>query len=87
MKNQKYGAKAQKRAKEMVEFRIHLTTFIAVNSLLAVINLSLAPENIWFIWPLFGWGIAIIIHAFKVNYSSKSLKEKMIEKELEKINQ
>lgn len=71
-------------AKARVEFRIHLITFIAVIVLLAIINLLTAPENLWFIWPMFGWGIGIVVHALTVYLFSgePSLKERMIQKEM-----
>ena len=85
MKNQKLMQTAETRAKAKVEFRIHLLTYIAVNSLLAIINLNLTPGHIWFIWPLMGWGIGIIVHIFRVYFiSESSLKERMIEKEMKK---
>ncbi len=82
MKNKRDQAKAK------VEFRIHLFTFIAVMSLLAVINLLTSPGFLWFIWPLLGWGIGILAHALTVYYfsSESSLKERMIEKEMKKDN-
>lgn len=58
-------------AKVKVAFRTHLIIYIAVISLLAIINLLATPGYIWFKWPLLGWGIAIVIHAISV-YSSSS---------------
>ena len=85
MKNQESQQIAWKKAKVKVEFRIHLITFIAVITLLAIINLTLTPGYIWFKWPLLGWGLAIIIQAFSVYSSGKSFKERMIEKEMRKL--
>lgn len=76
-------------AKAKVEFRIHVITFIAVIVLLAIINLLTAPEYLWFIWPMFGWGIGIAVHALTVYFSlgQPSLKERMIQNEMNKDNQ
>ena len=86
MNNQEAYQKAKKRVEAKIGFRIHLIVYIAVITLLAIINLSTSREYIWFKWPLMGWGIAVIIHALSVfKFSGKSnLKEKMIEKEMEK---
>lgn len=75
-------------AKAKVEFRIHLFTFIAVIVFLAIINLLTSPENLWFIWPMFGWGIGIVAHALTVYLFSgeTSLKERMIQSEMNKDN-
>ena len=82
MKNKRDQAKAK------VEFRIHVFTFIAVIVLLAIINLLTSPEYLWFIWPMLGWGIGIVVHALTVYFSSgeSSLKERMIQNEMNKDN-
>ena len=88
MKNQESQQTARKSAKAKVEFRIHMINYIVINTLLAIINLTLTPGYIWFKWPLLGWGIGIILHALNVYYSgNKSIKERMIEKEMKKENQ
>jgi hypothetical protein len=85
MKNQKSQQTARAKAKAKVEFRIHLINYFVINTILAVINLTLTPEYIWFKWPLLGWGIGIILHALNVYYSGNtSIKERMIEKEMNK---
>lgn len=85
MNNQKSQQTAHQKAKAKVEFRIHIINYIVINTILAVINLTLTPEYIWFKWPLLGWGIGIIFHALSVYDSGNtSIKERMIEKEMEK---
>ena len=78
MKNQRDLAKAR------VEFKIHLYTFIVVMSLLLIIDLLTSPGSIWFVWPLLGWGIGLIVHALTVYLWSgePNIKERMIEKEM-----
>lgn len=83
MKSQQNELTVQERAQAKVDFRIHLITYVVINSLLAAINLIFTPGYLWFIWPLMGWGIGIIAHAIKMSFSVKSsIKERMIEKEL-----
>ena len=72
MNNQESQETALKRAKAKVEFRIHLITYIVINTILAVINLTLTPESIWFKWPLLGWSIGIIFHAVSIYYSGNT---------------
>ncbi len=43
---------------------VHLFVYLAVNALLIFINLTRSPENIWFIWPLLGWGLGLAAHAW-----------------------
>jgi len=43
-------------------FLIHLAVFIVVIIGLAALNLIRNPAHPWFLWVLFGWGIAIVVH-------------------------
>ena len=42
---------------------IHVGTYAVVVAICAAINLWLAPENLWFVWVAFGWGIGVAAHA------------------------
>lgn len=52
-----------------IGFKIHFAAYVAVNLLLVVINLLTTPNELWFFWPLLGWGIGIIAHGAAVYYS------------------
>jgi hypothetical protein len=87
MNNQQSQQTDRKRAKVKVEFRIHLFNYIVINAILAVINLTFTPGYLWVIWPLLGLGVGIILHAFRIHYSeTTSIKERMIEKEMKRLN-
>ncbi len=47
---------------ELRVFLIHLAAYVIVTALLAAINLWFAPEKLWFIWVLLGWGIGVAAH-------------------------
>jgi hypothetical protein len=47
-------------------FYMHLTQYVAVIGLLAVVNLLTYPHYLWFAWAAFGWGIGVAAHAFDV---------------------
>ena len=53
----------QPEARRKVGLYIHATVYVAVNVLLITINLSTAPGQLWFQWPLLGWGIGLLAHA------------------------
>lgn len=64
--------RARERAKELREFYGHLITYVLVCTLLVVIDLAdnsaSGTEFVglsWAYWPIFGWGIAVAIHASK----------------------
>lgn len=43
-------------------FFIHLAGYIAVNGFLAFVNFFTWNGYLWFVWPLFSWGIGVMIH-------------------------
>ena len=77
---------AKKRVEEIKGFYFHLVAYILVNAVLIVINLLTSPEYLWFIWPIIGWGIGLVIHAFSVfsNLWGKSWEERKIKEIMEK---
>jgi cyanate permease len=47
-------------------FLIHVAVFAAAVLLCAGINLWLAPQKLWFLWVLLGWGIGVAAHGLAV---------------------
>lgn len=60
-----YGT-ARRRAEAKYGFFVHAAVYAAVMVLLVIINLVTSPGNIWFIWPLIGWGFAVVLHGLRV---------------------
>ncbi len=58
--------KARRRAKAKYKFFVHAAVYAAVMVLLVVINMLTLPGTIWFIWPLIGWGLAVVLHGARV---------------------
>ena len=81
---------AQKRVKEIREFYEHLTVFLICNPIVMVVNLMTSPGYLWFLWCVFGWGFAILMHGLKVFRVSpvfnKDWEERKIREILEKEN-
>jgi hypothetical protein len=57
---------AKKRVAAIKGYYTHLIVYIVVNLMLFAINMLSSPASLWFYWPLFGWGIAIVIHTLSV---------------------
>jgi len=76
----------KKRAINKFAFYIHTATYLVVNIALAIVNLIVDPQNIWFFWPLLGWGAGLGLHGAIVFLSNDSNKffQKMIQWEIEK---
>ena len=80
---------ARKRAIAKLGFYIHAATFVSVNLILIAVNLMTAPQNLWFYWPLLGWGIGLLFHGlliFLAGNSDHKILENMIEKELKNLD-
>ena len=77
-------AKARERAKAKYRFFVHAGVYAAVMVLLVVVNLVKSPREIWFIWPLIGWGFAVVLHGMKVFLQADKnvVIEKLTEREL-----
>ncbi|MBT4277889.1 Pr2TM family membrane protein [Candidatus Falkowbacteria bacterium] len=57
-------------------FYVHLVVYVLVNILLIVVNLITTPENLWFYWPILGWGIGIIGHYILLTFFSEQKSKK-----------
>lgn len=88
MQDQEAYEKARKKVEAKIGFYIHLAVYMGVNILLIIINLLTSTQYLWFKWPLIGWGIGLLFHAFGVFAFSRGLsfKDRMIERELRKQN-
>ena len=78
---------AKQRAIAKLAVYIHTTVFVIVNVTLITINLILTPQNIWFVWPLLGWGLGLLAHTAVVYFPSQwggQLMKRMIRRELDK---
>ncbi len=62
MKNEVTYEEAKERVQELKGFYQHLVVYALGNVFLFVVNVLTSPGNWWFYWPLFGWGICIVIH-------------------------
>lgn len=86
MTTQAQKSDARARAEAKYGFYKHLAVFAAVNLLLLAINLFTSPGYLWSIWPLLGWGIAIVFHALQVYAfgGGNKLLDRMTEIEMQK---
>jgi hypothetical protein len=44
--------------------RVHATVYAIVIPLLALVNLVVVPEFLWFFFPMLGWGLGLTLHFF-----------------------
>ena len=77
MKNQEVYTNAKKKVESRMSFYTHLAVYLGVMTLLTILNLTIAGDYFWAMWPMIGWGSGLIIHALRtfVFCSESSLKE------------
>jgi len=76
---------ALRRVRRVKGFYAHLVSYILVNLLLFLINIMTSPDVLWFYWPLFGWGIGIVMHGLFVFGFGLWLGQEWEEKKIEEI--
>ncbi|MED1114186.1 2TM domain-containing protein [Bacillus paramycoides] len=79
--------RAKKRMENLKAFYIHLTVYILVNLMLFLINVSSDSSKLWFLYPLGGWGIGLLIHGlttFPFGIFGKEWEERKIKEYMEK---
>jgi len=87
MLDQQQVEKVTQRVKKISQFYQHLVVYVLVNAGLVAINLTSNADDIWFVYPLFGWGIGLAAHGLTVFLAeglTKSWEEKKIRELLEK---
>lgn len=81
-------AGALRRLQKKREFRTHLVAYVLVNALLWVIwTVVFATTGAWFPWPVFplaGWGIGLVFHAWDA-YGKKPFSREQIEREAARL--
>jgi hypothetical protein len=77
--------RAKKRVEALRGFYTHLGVYVLVNIVLFLINIVTSPDSLWFFWPLLGWGIAIVVHAFSVFGSGRLFGADWEEKKIREI--
>jgi hypothetical protein len=85
--NRKY-LRAKKQVEDEKGFYIHLLTYVLVNIFLVILNLVVSKNDLWFFWPMLGWGIGIFFHWLGVFGKNlvfgRSWEEKRIQKLMDK---
>lgn len=67
---------AKKKVEDIKGFYGNLIAYIIFNGFFLVLNLLTSPNELWFFWPLIGWGVGVLFHGMKVfNYSPFMTKD------------
>ncbi len=83
MEDERY-LEAKKKVQNLKDFYTHLLVYILVNTGLIIINLLTFKGHLWFFYPLLGWGIGLVSHAFSVFGQNKMLGKDWEERKIAK---
>jgi hypothetical protein len=75
--------KASKRVKDLKGFYGNLTSYCLVIPFLFILNMITSPEQLWFYWPMLGWGIGLLAHAVNTFGIGKDWEERKIKQLME----
>lgn len=84
MSKQSYEAArkaAEKRIKNRVEFYQHIAAYVVINTMLAIAF----RDQWWIVFPIFGWGLGVIMHGLEVFLDDPLRRERAIEREMRKL--
>ena len=60
-------------------FWSHLASYISINAALITMNLLTSPHDLWFYWPLLGWGCGLVGHALTAfNRNSEGYRRQFV---------
>ena len=78
---------ARRRAGAKLGWYIHATVFVLVNALIFSISRYGFGSRPWSIYPLLGWGLGLALHGISVFVlgSTGGLRERMVQKERERL--
>ena len=58
------------------EFGQHFLSYLVTNAMLVAINIFTSGSVTWAVWPILGWGIGLVFHAWgALNSDSESFQE------------
>jgi len=81
--------KAEKRVNQKMALLSHIGSYIIVNGFLVLIWALTGADtgNFWPVWVMLGWGIGLAFHifAYLTGKRSEAVREKMLQKELDKV--
>ena len=63
---EKQEAEAFEYVRRLRRFYQHCLRYVLVNFVLVAVNLIQTPERLWVLWVIGGWGLGLLLHAFRV---------------------
>ena len=88
--NDNLRARAEERVNLKIKFYRNLKAYLIVNAILVIINWLGSPDFWWVMFPIFFWGIGVLVDFLKAyvfidDFDSESYRERKIREEMEKL--
>ena len=83
--NENSYKEAKKKVEEEKKFYYHLGVYLVMNTFFVILNLVTSPNNLWFYWPMLGWGLGLLLQGVRVFTNiglSKEWEDKRIERHM-----
>jgi hypothetical protein len=79
--------KAEKRVRQRIELLRHIGTYVIINGFLVIVWALTGAGYPWFLWVMAGWGIGLAFHiiGYAAGYRGEATKDRMVQKEMERI--
>lgn len=82
--DQELRERAVERLRKKSEFRAHLLSYVLVNGFLVIIWAITGASFFWPVFPIAGWGIGLVFHAWDV-YRTQEYSEEQIQREIHRL--
>ena len=89
MTEEELRKKAEKRVTQRTALLSHIGAYVVVNAFLVIIWALAGAGYPWFLWVMAGWGIGLAINilAYFTGRKGEAAKDRMVQKEMEKIKE
>lgn len=90
MENDTIRKIAEERVERKITFYRNFKAYVIVNAILAIINWICTPDFWWVLFPVFFWGIGVIVdflkaYVFVDKFDTESYRENKIQEEMDKL--
>ena len=79
--------RAEAKVRRLKAFYIHLAAYLLVNAILIAVDLVGGTSDLWFHWPLLGWGAGLLLHAAAVFIGHGSFLERWESRKIQEFKQ
>jgi hypothetical protein len=76
---------ARKRVQMKRGYLIHVLLYVSVNFMLFILWSATGRGYPWFVWPLVGWGIALVANTIVVVMELLAPEERAVRRELRRL--